>query len=224
MNGLVIINPSSGKQVVQRTALETINQLLTKGIAEEIHISYTHGQNDAYRRAAAVRPGEYGFIIAVGGDGTVNEVVNGIIDSGSKTPLVIIAAGTTNDFATSLNLPKRAADLCNMIEEMNTVLVDVGKMNDHYFLNVAAGGLLSEVAHRVPSDLKTSFGKLAYYMEGVKDISALKLDTVPLRFEFSDGSSIEEDVFLFVVANTRSVGGFTKIAPSAKINDGMLDV
>ena len=219
MNGLVIINPSSGKQVVQRIALETVNLLLTRGIAEEIHLSYTQGQNDAYRRAVMVKPEEYGFIIAVGGDGTVNEVVNGIVDSGSKTPLVIVAAGTTNDFATSLSLPKRAADVCNMIEAMNTVQVDVGKMNGHYFLNVAAGGLLSEVAHRVPSDLKTSFGKLAYYMEGVKDISALKLDTVPLRFEFSDGSSIEEDVFLFVVANSRSVGGFNKIAPKAKISE-----
>lgn len=224
MKGLAIINPSSGKQNVQRIAIDSIDRILTRGIAEEVTIYYTQKKDDAENRAAEIKEGEYSFVMAVGGDGTVNEVVNGLVRSGTQTPLVIIGAGTTNDFATALKLPTYPEDISNMLKEMNTVKVDIGKVNDKYFLNVAAGGLLSEVAHKVTPDLKTSFGKLAYYIAGIKDLSSLKLDTVPLRFELDDGSSFEEDVFLFVIANTCSVGGFANICPNAKTNDGVLDV
>ena len=224
MKGLAIINPSSGKQSIQHAATDAIDRILQRGIAEEITIYYTHKKDDAENRAAIIKEGEYGFVMAVGGDGTVNEVVNGLVRSGTKTPLVIIGAGTTNDFASANKLPTYPEDVAKMVEKMNTIDVDVGKVNDKYFLNVAAGGLLSEVAHKVTPDLKTSFGKLAYYIAGVKDLSSLKLDTVPLRFELEDGTVFEEDTFLFVVANTRSVGGFANICPDAKVNDGVLDV
>lgn len=224
MKGLAIINPSSGKQVLQRSALDAINMILATGVAEEIHLFYTQKKDDATHRAAAIKEGEYGFVMAVGGDGTVNEVVNGLIQSHTMTPLVIIGAGTTNDFAVAMELPKRPADICEMIKNMYTVKADVGKMNNKYFLNVAAGGLLSEVAHKVTSDLKTSFGKLAYYIAGMKDLSSLKLDTVPLKFELDNGETFTNDVFLFVIANTRSVGGFSRIAPKAMINDGKFDL
>ena len=224
MKGLAIINPSSGKQVLQRNALEALHLILEAGIVEEIHLFYTQKKDDATHRAAAIQEGEYGFVMAVGGDGTVNEVVNGLIESHTMTPLVIIGAGTTNDFATAMGLPKRPADICEMVKNMYTAKADVGKINDKYFLNVAAGGLLSEVAHKVTSDLKTSFGKLAYYIAGMKDLSSLKLDTVPLQFELDNGETFSEDVFLFVIANTRSVGGFSRIAPKAMINDGKFDL
>lgn len=224
MKGLAIINPSSGKQVLQRNALDAINMILATGVAEEIHLFYTQKKDDAAHRAAAIKEGEYGFVMAVGGDGTVNEVVNGLIESGTMTPLVIVGAGTTNDFAAAMELPKRPADICEMVRNMYTVKADVGKMNHKYFLNVAAGGLLSEVAHKVTTDLKTSFGKLAYYIAGMKDLSSLKLDTVPLKFELDNGETFSSDVFLFVIANTRSVGGFSRIAPKAMINDGKFDL
>ncbi len=224
MKGLAIINPSSGKQVLQRSALDAINMILATGVAEEVHLFYTQKKEDATQRAAAIKQDEYGFIMAVGGDGTVNEVVNGLIESHTTTPLVIIGAGTTNDFAAAMELPKRPADICEMIKNRYTVKADVGKMNNKYFLNVAAGGLLSEVAHKVTSDLKTSFGKLAYYIAGMKDLSSLKLDTVPLKFELDNGETFTSDVFLFVIANTRCVGGFNRIAPKAMINDGKFDL
>lgn len=224
MKGLAIINPSSGKQIVQRNALDAINLMLTKGVADEIHLFYTQKKHDGKNRAAAITPGEYDFVMAVGGDGTVNEVVNGLVIGGSKTPLVIVGAGTTNDYATAMGIPKKPTHICEMVKNMNTVMSDVGKMNDEYFLNVAAGGILSEVAHNVSPDLKTSFGKLAYYVAGLKDLTALKLDTTPLEFQLDNGVTFTEDVFCFVIANTCSVGGFAKITPKAKINDGKLDL
>lgn len=224
MKGLAIINPSSGKQIVQKNAHEAISIMLTKGIAEEIHIFYTRKKDDGKNRASIIKENEYDFVMAVGGDGTVNEVVNGLILSGTKTPLVIVGAGTTNDYATAMTIPKKPIHICEMVRNMNTVLSDVGKINDNYFLNVAAGGILSEVAHNVSSDLKTSFGKMAYYVAGLKDLTSLKLDTTPLKFTLDNDETITEDVFCFVIANTSSVGGFSKIAPKAKINDGKLDI
>ncbi len=224
MRGLAIINPSSGKQMIQKNALDAINLMLTKNVAEEIHIFYTRKKDDGKNRAAVIKEGEYDFVMAVGGDGTVNEVVNGLVLSGTRTPLVIVGAGTTNDYATAMCIPKKPAHICEMVRNMNTVLSDVGKMNDEYFLNVAAGGILSEVAHKVSPDLKTAFGKMAYYAAGLKDITELKLDTTPLHFELDNGVKFIEDVFCFVIANTSSVGGFAKITPQAKINDGKLDL
>ncbi|MBE7055859.1 MAG: YegS/Rv2252/BmrU family lipid kinase [Ruminococcaceae bacterium] len=224
MKGLAIINPSSGKQMVQKNALDAISMMLSKGVAKEIHLFYTQKKNDGKNRVAEIRKGEYDFVMAVGGDGTVNEVVNGLVNSGTKTPLVIVGAGTINDYATAMAIPKKPVHICEMVKNMNTVLSDVGKINDNYFLNVAAGGILSEVAHNVSSDLKTSFGKMAYYFAGLKDLTSLKLDTTPLKFELDDGITFVEDVFCFVIANTSSVGGFARITPKAKINDGKLDL
>ncbi len=224
MKGLAIINPSSGKQIIQKNALDAITLMLSKAVAQEVHIFYTQKKNDAKDRVAKIKEGQYDFVMAVGGDGTVNEVVNGLVLSGTKTPLVIVGAGTTNDYATAMAIPKRPAHICEMVRNMNTVYSDVGKMNDSFFLNVAAGGILSEIAHNVSSDLKTSFGKLAYYAAGLKDITALKLDTTPLEFELDSGVKFTEEVFCFVIANTCSVGGFVNVTPKAMINDGKLDL
>jgi len=223
LKGLVIVNPSSGKQQYQKVALMAAHRLLSTKICTDIHLNYTRKKGDAYDFAYAPNENEYDFIIAVGGDGTINEVINGILDKKSNIPLAIIPAGTSNDFATIIGLPKDEKKICKMIEQMNVEIVDVGKFNDTYFLNVVAGGILPEIAHKVSIEAKTYFGKFAYYLEGVKDISNLRLDTVPLLFEY-DGKSVIEDVFLFIISNSTSAGGFQNIAPKAKLNDGLFDV
>lgn len=210
-------------QMNQNTAHLAVRRLLKSGVLTEARFFYTTGKNSAYDAVCGLTPGEYDFVMAVGGDGTVNEVVNGIIASGSDIPLAILRAGTTNDFSTIMGLPADLLGIVRMIEEYKTVRIDVGRMNKQYFLNVAAGGVLSEIAHNVPVGSKTVLGKLAYYVEGLKEISSLRLDTVPLRFETEEGS-FETETFLMVVANSRSVGGFTNIAPTAKVNDGLFDV
>ena len=230
MKGLAIINPDSGTQTVQQDAMDSIALMLKKGVAEEIHVYFTHGQYDATNRAKAVRPGEYDFILAVGGDGTVGETIAGIVEGGSGTPMAVIAAGTTNDFATIMGLPSTPPEVCDMIAGMKTVKCDVGLMNDRYFLNVAAGGQLSEVAHNVTSDMKTAFGRLAYFIAGAMDLGSLKLDTTKLHFTLSGVKGhrgkmeFDEDVYLFAMVNTSRSGNFNKIAPLAKVDDGLLDL
>ena len=223
MKGMIVINPSSGQQYYQKRAKMAMDKLLNDRITEGLYVMYTTGKDSAYDAVSQLKPGEYDFVMAVGGDGTVNEVVNGIIDSGCEIPLVIYPAGTSNDFASSIGLPREINRLVRMIKEFCVKEIDVGKINDKYFLNVAAGGALSEVAHRVSVSAKTVLGRLAYIGEGVKEIGTLSFRTVPLRYEMNH-MTFDTDTFLFLAANSSSVGGFSHITPHAKLDDGLIDV
>lgn len=223
MKGLFIINPSSGKQNIESTLREIMANLVLNQITSHIDVFYTQKKNDAKNRAAQLKPGEYDYVVSVGGDGTLNEVTNGLILSGSNTPLAIISAGTVNDFATYMKLPQTAEDFCRMIEEFQTKKVDIGKVNNEYFINVLAAGMLTDIAYKVPKDKKAVLGKMAYYLEGVKEFPKQLAQNMTLSFhskEFNDTL----DIMLFLVTNSKSVGGFADAAPLASVSDGYLDV
>jgi diacylglycerol kinase (ATP) len=110
-----------------------------------------------------------------------------------------------------------------MIIDFNTLAVDVGKAGSRYFLNVAAGGLLTDIAYKVPSESKTSLGRMAYWLEGAKDIPANIFNGLPLTIE-SKEDCFDDDALLFIIANTTSVGGIKKLVPYADLTDGLLDV
>ena len=207
MKGLFIINPSSGKQNIESTLREIMANLVLNQITSHIDVFYTQKKNDAKNRAAQLKPGEYDYVVSVGGDGTLNEVTNGLILSGSNTPLAIISAGTVNDFATYMKLPQTAEDFCRMIEEFQTKKVDIGKVNNEYFINVLAAGMLTDIAYKVPKGKKAVLGKMAYYLEGVKEFPKQLAQNMTLSFhskEFNDTL----DIMLFLVTNSKSVGGF----------------
>lgn len=103
-----------------------------------------------------------------------------------------------------------------------TVKVDCGKVNDRYFLNVLAGGLLSSVAYKVPSDLKTNLGPVAYWIEGLKEVNSIK-KTIPLKLK-TGSDEYDIDATMFLISNTRSVGGFKRLMLDADLHDGLLDV
>ena len=223
MKGLFIINPSSGKQNIESTLREIMANLVLNQITSHIDVFYTQKKNDAKNRAAQLKPGEYDYVVSVGGDGTLNEVTNVLILSGSNTPLAIISAGTVNDFATYMKLPQTAEDFCRMIEEFQTKKVDIGKVNNEYFINVLAAGMLTDIAYKVPKDKKAVLGKMAYYLEGVKEFPKQLAQNMTLSFhskEFNDTL----DIMLFLVTNSKSVGGFADAAPLASVSDGYLDV
>ena len=223
MKGVFIVNPSSGTQTHQKYAHDAARIMLKSGTLTEARFIYTTGKNSARESAASLKTADCDFVVAVGGDGTVNEVASGLVDSGRNIPMTLIKAGTTNDFGNALGIPSDVSGLVRMINEFTTISVDMGSLNGNYFLNVAAGGMLSNIAHNVSSEQKTALGGLAYYIEGVKSMGELKLDTVPLRFE-TNGFAFETETFLVVVANSKSVGGFQNIAPKAVVNDGKFDV
>ncbi|MGN0465898.1 MAG: diacylglycerol/lipid kinase family protein [Lachnospiraceae bacterium] len=223
MRGLFIINPSSGKQNIKETIRSICGRLVVNEIANTIDVFFTKQQDDAKNRAAQLKEGEYDFVVSVGGDGTLNEVINGLVISGSKIPLAIISAGTVNDFASSMGLPQTPKAFCDMIKNFKYQEVDVGKVNNEYFINVIAGGLLTDVAYKVPKDKKAVMGKFAYYIEGAKDLPNQIFNTLTLKFE-SEEYTQEENIMLFLVMNSNSVGGYKDAAPLASVSDGVLDV
>lgn len=222
MKGLFIINPSSGRQNFNDKIKDIAGRLVVEQICNTIDVFYTQKKDDALNRAAALTEGEYDFVVAVGGDGTLNEVINGVVRSGSSTPVAVISAGTVNDFAAYLELPQTPAKFCEMIRDFQLKDVDVGHINDKYFINVVAAGLFSDTAFKVSKDKKAVMGKLAYYLEGAADLPKQLGKSWKMRF-VTEEKTIEEEILLFMVTNSQSVGGFRGIAPMASVSDGLFD-
>ncbi len=223
MKGLFIINPSSGKQNIESMLKEIMSTLILDQISPQIDVFYTKKKDDAKNRAAELKPGEYDYVVSVGGDGTLNEVANGLVLSQSHIPLAIISAGTVNDFATYMKLPQTAEGFCQMMKEFQIKKVDIGKVNNEYFINVLAGGMLTDIAYKVPKDKKAVLGKMAYYIEGVKEFPKQLTQNMTLTFQSKEYEDTQ-DIMVFLVANSKSVGGFADAAPLASVSDGYLDV
>lgn len=218
----IIINPSSGRETARLNVEDMLAYLVSLGKMERADIYYTSGKDDAARFAADTDPEEYDYLVAVGGDGTVNEVITGMLNGGVELPLAIYTSGTVNDFATINRLPTSPSDFARMLMNPEFRKVDCGKAGNFYFLNVLAAGLLTDIAYKVPSDLKTAFGPAAYWISAAKDLAAI---TKTLKMSFKTGSEeYTEDIVMFLISNTKSVGGFRKLMKNADLNDGKLDV
>ena len=161
-------------------------------------------------------------LIVAGGDGTVNMAINAMKRHGKDTPLGIIPAGTANDFASFLEIPKDPRAAAEAIVNGRVISADLGCANGQYFNNVCGGGLFINVSHSMGNDTlaKSIFGKLAYYIKGLGQIPNI----TPLKLRIKTATAIyEEDFALFLVLNSGGCGGFNKISPGASINDGLLD-
>src|SRR5699024_9685525 len=156
-----------------------------------------------------------------GGDGTINEVIRGIAEADYRPKVGIIPSGTTNDFARALSIPrdiKKAVDI--ILDDNKVKALDIGKVNQHYFVNIAGGGDLTELTYDVPSKLKAAIGQLAYYMKGIEMLPSLRPVSTIIEY---DDNVYEGEIMLFLIANTNSVGGFEKLAHDALIDDGVCD-
>lgn len=218
-----IINPSSGRQNFLKNIEGMIGKLIMDQIVNHVDVFYTEKQDDAKNEAMSMKKGEYDFVVAIGGDGTLNEVVNGVALGENETPIAVISAGTVNDFANYLSLPQGIDEFCDLIRDFNIKEVDLGRIDGTYFMNVLAGGLLSDVGYKVPKELKAIFGKMAYYVECAKDIPKNLFHSIPISVKTEEFSK-ECECLLFIVANSQSVGGFRNAAPLASVSDGLLDV
>lgn len=217
----IIANPSSGRE----GAVEIINKLLvpfaSKGTS--ILLNFTQKAGDA-RKFAATDDGE-DCIISMGGDGTVNEVVSGLYDAKRDTPLAIYPAGTVNDFAESLGIPKDPYDFYTMVVYGKKSAVDIGLCGDRAFINVCAVGAFSEIGYSVPDEAKSAVGRLAYYAEGFRMFRGK--DFLKSGFDVHidcDGELIDSKAMIVMVSNSNSVGGFSKISPKADVKDGLLEL
>lgn len=161
-------------------------------------------------------------IIVAGGDGTVHSVINAMFTMGIDLPIGIIPSGTSNDFATFIKLSNDLEHCANVVAAGRTDTVDVGQVNgERYFINVASAGLLTSVAHSADTVLKNTLGKVAYYLKGIEELPNFR----PLKMRINaDGTIIDDEVLLFLIANSGTIGSFRNLAPNAKIDDGKLDL
>lgn len=215
----IIYNPTSGREIFKKHLAEVLQKLENAGYETSCHA--TTGEGDATKAARLAVERRFDLIVAAGGDGTINEVVNGIAEQEFIPRLGILPTGTTNDFARALHIPRDIEAAADIIAKGDSIPVDIGRINDKYFINIAGGGRITELTYEVPSKLKTMIGQLAYYLKGIEMIPSIRSTEVSIEY---DGKLFEGEAMLFLVGLTNSVGGFEKLAPNASINDGLFSL
>lgn len=217
---LLIINPVSGKTKAKNIIFDIVDALDKKGYVTTVRL--TRRKKHA-TELASQEAGNYELIICCGGDGTVNEVVSGLMSSGADTILGYIPTGSTNDFAASLGLSGRPVDAVNKITEVPVKTLDVGIFNDErYFTYIASFGLFTSVSYSVPQNTKNTLGYLAYVLEAMKNIANIKPCHVKVE---TDDKTYEDDYIFGAVANSTSVGGIMHLkSDHVDMRDGLFEV
>lgn len=211
----IIYNPTAGKESFQEKLPAVLKRFEDAGYITSTHV--TTGPNDATYAARFACEQSFDLIVASGGDGTVNEVINGLAEYDEPPEIGIIPMGTVNDFTRALKIPNDIDEAVSVILNGKTGRVDLGSMNGKYFMNIAGGGKITEVSYEAPSKLKAVIGSLAYYVKGIELIPQMR--SINLRIEH-DGELFEGEVMIFLLGLTNSIGGFEKLVPNAKLNDG----
>ena len=216
---LFVFNPKAGKGRIKTHLLDIVD-IFNKG-GYEVIIRATQGPKDAYEQVKEYAD-QVDLIACSGGDGTLDEVVTGIVEVGSQTPIGYIPAGSTNDFANSLFMPKSMTAAASMIMEEQIYHCDIGKFNNQTFAYVAAFGLFTNVSYETDQDLKNILGHVAYVLEGMKQLFEVKSYHLKVT---SDELTVENDFIYGMISNSRSVGGFKNLTgKNVDMNDGLFEV
>lgn len=214
---VLIVNPSSGNE----EALEYESQAERKLslFFDEVEVKRTAKANDATEFAKQAAEEKVDSVFAMGGDGTVNEAISGLAEQEYRPKFGFFPLGTVNDLGRSLNISMHPQKAISDFDIERTIDLDIGKINDDYFMNIVAVGGIPEAISDVEVEEKTKFGKLAYFISGVKQV----LNNKTYHFELEiDGEESEIESSAVVIVLTRTVGGFQNIVPDAKANDGKL--
>lgn len=217
---LFIYNPHAGREFL-RPAVSDIVDIFVKADYEVV-IYPTQSYRDAFRKVQKFGDEEYDLVVCSGGDGTLDEVVTGMMKRKKRVPIGYIPTGTTNDFAKSLHIPRGLLEAADNAVNGQIFSCDVGGFNDGIFVYIAAFGLFTDVSYETRQEAKNVLGHLAYVLEGTK-----RLFNIPsYRIKFThDGESIEDEFVFGMVTNSRSVGGFRNmVGRSVVFDDGLFEV
>ncbi len=216
---LIILNPMSGQKKGKKHLADILELFCNADF--ECTVKYTLKKFDA-RDIAAENCNKYELIVVVGGDGTLNEVIEGILSQSSKTPIGYIPAGSTNDFANSLKLPKNLLRATQRIIDGEELELDVGCFNGRYFSYVASFGAFTKASYSTPQDFKNTLGHLAYILEGIKELANIRKE----HLQFRIGEEIFEDDYIFgAISNSTSIAGVLKLDEKVvDMNDGLFEI
>lgn len=217
---LLIVNPCSGRAKMRTELLRVVEILSADDYAVTVYP--TRARGDATDYVSALSENEYERIVVCGGDGTLNEVITGLMKAGLRLTLGYIPSGTLNEWSSGLgiarSIPKAAAD----ITTGKKIQLDIGKFGKRYFSYTASFGAFTDASYSAPQDVKNVLGQAAYFFEGIKSLGNIK----PVHLKFKTAERETEGDFLFgAVSNSMSVGGIVKFDESVvKLNDGRFEV
>ena len=216
---LLIINPVAGRNQAQADLFKMVRVFSEHDC--EVTVYPTRGPQDCTRKVLA-DAGRFDLVVCCGGDGTLNEMVSGMMQREDPVPMGYIPLGSTNDFAASLHLPSHVEEAALRCVEGTAFHMDVGSLNDRYFNYIAAFGAFTEASYATPQQIKNALGHLAYILEGVKSLG--RLQPIHVRIT-ADGEAFEEDYLFGAVTNTVSLGGVLRLDPSrVLLDDGMYEL
>lgn len=217
---LLIVNPCSGRAKMRAELLRVVEILSADDYAVTVYP--TRARGDATDYVSALSENEYERIVVCGGDGTLNEVITGLMKAGLRLTLGYIPSGTLNEWSSGLgiarSIPKAAAD----ITTGKKIQLDIGKFGERYFSYTASFGAFTDASYSAPQDVKNVLGQAAYFFEGIKSLGNIK----PVHLKFKTAERETEGDFLFgAVSNSMSVGGIVKFDESVvKLNDGRFEI
>lgn len=214
---LLVVNPSSGGEQAPKYRQAALEKLET--YFDDVEVKETEKAGDARDFAKKAAQEKIDSVFVMGGDGTVNEGISGLAEEEYRPKFGFFPLGTVNDLARALNMPIDPQEAITALDFEQTKPLDIGKINDHYFMNVVAIGSIPEAVGDVSTEDKTKFGKLAYVISGVKKIA----QNESYDFEIDvDGESISVESTTLLIGLTNSIGGHENILPEARVDDGLL--
>ncbi|MCR4598364.1 MAG: diacylglycerol kinase family lipid kinase [Acetatifactor sp.] len=216
---LFVYNPKAGKEKIRGNLADVLEIFAREDY--ELTVVPTRRKDEA-REVVRDRGEGYDLVVCSGGDGTLDEAVTGMIQSGISTPLGYIPAGSTNDFGESLGLSKNMVQAAETAVTGKDFLCDMGQFNEDVFVYIAAFGLFTDVSYETDQAVKNVLGHMAYILEGMKRLSNVK--SFPLKVTH-DGKVIEDEFIFGMITNSRSVGGFKNITgKNVELDDGLFEV
>jgi len=214
---MIIINPSSGKEEALEHIRNAEQVLIEQGY--QVTIQETAKELDATRYCVTACEECYDLVVSIGGDGTLHETLNGLINQKHHPRLGVVPLGTANDFARALQIPLNPENAIRTLASSRVKTVDIGRLNDRLFANVVAVGSIAESLSSVSSEDKTKLGTFAYLKEGLKELTSTSAHPLAIQY---DEKIWEGESLLFLAVLTNSVGGFESLIPDAAVDDGLL--
>ena len=215
---LLIANPKSGKQRIQTELFTIVDRLTSAGYTPTVALTMPRG----HATELAAQAGEYDLLICTGGDGTLNEVISGVMAAGLNMPIGYIPLGSTNDFAASLGIPSDIGEALDGILNGAPRSIDVGSFNGRIFMDVGLLGIFSRTCYETPQDMKNTLGFLAYVLEGIREMPTVH--PIPLRIEAGD-KVYEGEYLACVVSNSRKLGGVVTLGEDkVSLSDGLFEL
>ncbi|MBU5365727.1 diacylglycerol kinase family lipid kinase [Enterococcus devriesei] len=214
---VLIVNPSSGNEEAEKYESQAQKKLAT--FFDEVEVLRTEAEGDATKFARQAAEDKVDSVFAMGGDGTVNEAISGLAEQEYRPKFGFFPLGTVNDLARSLKISMDPQEAISSFSVDRKSSLDIGKINDDYFMNIVSVGSIPEAISNVDVEEKTKFGKLAYFISGVKEV--FNDQTYHFSLEI-DGETTEIESSAVVIVLTRTIGGFQHIVPEAEANDGNL--